>query len=131
MAMSSSERPCIVRTRHKLRFVALCPAIGIVTGGMVWLVAYDSRYTPAIGIDGNGPSFLGMILALTVSWLVSTSIGFILYMRGNQSRKMLQAAVIGIFCGLVVGLSTGWALTEYARSHYSPFCERHTNVCRG
>lgn len=113
--------------RHTLRFVALSTAIGVVVSGIVWLVVYDLTYTPALEFEGA--TLIWLTLALIIGWLLAALVGLTMYARGNTSRKMVQAVIIVILCGLIVGVGTGRILTNYGWSHYGTFCERLPKMC--
>lgn len=113
--------------RYKLRFLVLFEIIGVVLSGGIWLAVYHASWTPALDFDG--PALLGMILTLTAGWLLFTLVGLALYLRGNRSKKITQAMVVVILCGLITGVVTGYTLTNYASSKYSSFCERHPKMC--
>ena len=94
--------------QHSLRFVAILTATGVLASGAVWLAIYDSHKTPSIEFDG--PTFLGLLLTLVGGWLLTAVVGLILYAPGNRSRKIAQAIMTVILCGLAVGLGTGYLL---------------------
>jgi hypothetical protein len=117
-----------IRKWHTLRFVILVTAAGTLAGGLVWLVIYDARWTPAINFDG--PAVFALALAMIGGWLLSALIGLTLYLRGNESRRIVLAVTVIILCGLVAGLITGRILADYAMGHYYvPFCDQHPSMC--
>lgn len=97
--------------------LVLIPAIGTVLGGILWLIVYIVNHTKAIGFDGSAGGAL--LLSLFTAWLISSTIALLLYTKRNDNRNLLKAIAVVVTIGIIVGLGTGIAISQYSMSHFS------------
>lgn len=93
-------------------------ALGVLVGGIVWLVIYSLNHTASSGFDGPAGLMLG--LSMAASGFIFGMLSIIYAIR-NKYISFLKAFVLFLVSGLLSGVLIGFFISNYAMSKYSDY----------
>ena len=101
---------------NKNIFISILTSLGVLIGGLVWLVIYNLNYTSSIGFDGPAGGTLGLSLVAGGSIF---GIQSILYAVRRKHASFLKVLPVFLASGLVTCVLIGLAIGKYSMSKYS------------
>lgn len=90
--------------------------LGVIVGGVVWLVIYDLNHTTSIGFDGPAGLMLGISLVVGGFTFGAPSV---IYTIRKKHASFPKAAIFFLMSGFAVCILIGLVTSNYAMSKYS------------
>ena len=107
---------------NRLTTCVIATTVGVLIGGVCWLVIFITNFEPEIGYDGPAGLLLVVSMLLGGASLGIPSIA--LYARKKSFKSFLKALAICLISGVAALFIFGHTISDYATSHYG-YCQQY------